>query len=77
MTILFQMAKKRLESDAFYNDLMSSYQDLYFKFNAEQEKPHELKEPLKTTLLYSYVDQIKRSWKIIKMKQHKNLKLWY
>ncbi|HAT9793228.1 TPA: alpha-amylase, partial [Legionella pneumophila subsp. pneumophila] len=60
MTILFQMAKKRLKSDAFYNDLMSSYQDLYLKFNAEQEKPHELKEPLKTTLLYSYVDQIKK-----------------
>lgn len=60
MTILFQMAKKRLKSDAFYNDLMSSYQDLYFKFNTEQEKPHELKEPLKTTLLYSYVDQIKK-----------------
>lgn len=60
MTILFQMAKKRLKSDAFYNDLMSSYQDLYFKFNAEQEQPHELKEPLKTTLLYSYVDQIKK-----------------
>ncbi|HAT8672702.1 TPA: alpha-amylase [Legionella pneumophila] len=60
MTILFQMAKKRLKSDAFYNDLMSSYQDLYFKFNTEQEKAHELKEPLKTTLLYSYVDQIKK-----------------
>ncbi|MFO3442687.1 alpha-amylase family protein [Legionella pneumophila serogroup 1] len=60
MTILFQMAKKRLKSDAFYNDLISSYQDLYFKFNTEQEQPHELKEPLKTTLLYSYVDQIKK-----------------
>ncbi|HAU1638226.1 TPA: alpha-amylase [Legionella pneumophila] len=60
MTILFQMAKKRLTSDSVYNDLMSSYQELYFKFNTEQEKPHELKEPLKTTLLYSYVDQIKK-----------------
>lgn len=60
MTILFQMAKKRLKSDFFYNDLMSSYQELYFKFNSEQKKPHEFKEPLKTTLLYSYADQIKK-----------------
>ncbi|CDZ78177.1 trehalose synthase [Legionella massiliensis] len=44
MTILFQMAEKRLKSDPLYKELILDI---------------KLEDPLKTTLVFSYVEQIK------------------
>lgn len=59
MTILFQMAKQRFLSDPLYNDFMKSYQLFSSIPKSSESDGSELVDPLKTTLLYSYVSQIK------------------
>ncbi|KTD06492.1 alpha-amylase [Legionella gratiana] len=59
MTILFQMAKQRFLSDPLYNDFMNSYQSFSPTPKTAKGSKQELVDPLKTTLLYSYVSQIK------------------
>lgn len=59
MTVLFQMAKRRFLADPLYPDLMSHYQQSYSLTEEQLSSITVPNDSFQTSLLYSYVQDIK------------------